>query len=286
VALILVLFLTNPGNRKRTLFIGSAICIVTVGWCIKNYFLYGFFGTSSWYGMGLWRIASRASNADELKKLADAGFLDPMVVEKNAFEKPSEYRPYGFNKSSNISVLSRNNYNNVNIPDISRIYSNNASRLIIQQPLRYGRSICEAYLGFCKPSSQFKHLPLNAVKIKYHVAIYSAILQGRLLMSQGKIDYGSFLFFLLPFALALYALQLFFRGRACESLGSLIRNDGTMFWCFILIVYTTLVSCSFEYGEQDRFKFDIEQIVWVFIPIVFIKHIAILLTRLMLSRKR
>lgn len=296
VALTLILFLTNPSNRKRTLIIGSAICIIAFGWCIKNYFLYGFFGTSSWYGMGLWKIASHRYNADELKSLVNDGLLDPMVVEKEAFEEPSEYRPYGFDKSSNISALSRDNYNNVNIPDVSRVYGSNASRLIIQQPLRYVRSVYGAYLIFCKPSSQFKHLPLNAVKIKHHKAFYSVILQGRFLMSRGKIDHGSFLFFLLPIALALYTLQLFFRVRARESLGTFIRNDAIMFWCFILIVYTTFLSCSVEYGEQDRFKFDIEQIMWVFMPVVFLRCIAWLnrakgnivtpVTRLMLSLKR
>ena len=47
-----------------------------------------------------------------------------------------------------------------------------------------------------------------------------------------------------------------------------IRSDQPMFFAGLVIVYTTLVSIAFEYGENDRFKFVVEQPIWVFIVAV------------------
>ena len=271
VALIFISFLIKPENRRRALIISSVICAIAFGWCIKNYLTYGFFGTSSWYGMGLWNIAAYGYTHDELRSLADDGVLDPMVVAVGSFSVPSMYQPYGFNKSSSEDLLSKDDMRNVNIPDISRVYGNNANRLIMQQPLRYAQSVYEAYRIFCRPSSRFKHLPFNLAKIEPHEAFYAVILQGRTLMSQGATDYGSFLFFLLPTALMVYMIQLLLRLKAGDSPGAIIRSDAIMVWCFFLIAYVTLLACAAEFGEQDRFKFDVEQIMWIFIPVVFFR---------------
>lgn len=276
IALILAVVLAEPDKRKRVLVIGSAICMLSLGWCGKNYAMFGFFGTSSWSGLGLWRIASRGYSASELEGLSDRGLLDRMVVERKPFMKPSAYRRYGFDKSSNIAVLSRDDLNNINVPDISREYGKNAVRLILNRPGRYVRSVYLAYLIFCRPSSRFGHVQIrfNANKIRFHEGFYSDVLQGRSLMSRGKTYYGSFLFFLLPCALALYGLQLLLRIRAHRSLGSLIQDDAVMLWCSVLIIYTTLTSCLTVYTEQERYKFLIEQIVWIFIPVVLLRGTA------------
>ncbi|EFO81450.1 hypothetical protein OSCT_0732 [Oscillochloris trichoides DG-6] len=273
VVLVFVFMISNLAKRKHNLIISILITLIAFGWCARNYTLYGFFGTSSWYGMGLWNIAAHRYTLDELQVLEKTGILDPVVVETRVFSMPSTYYVYNFNKKSSIEVLSRDNLNNINIPDISKVYARNSLRLILHQPSRYLQSIYESYLMFCKPSSRFKHLPLNAAKIEPHESFYADILQGRNLMSQGTSDYGSFLFFLLPTSLLTYLFTAFFKIKQHKSLILFIQEDMIMFWCFIIITYVVFVSCTVEFGEQDRFKFNIEQLLWFFIPIVLFRGI-------------
>ena len=269
-ALALVFVLSAAHRRKRTLLVAAAICLFSVGWCAKNLVSFGSFATSSWSGMGLWRIAAADYYPDELRNLSSAGTLDSMVVEHAAFSNPSKYRPFGFDRSSSVPLLARDDLHNVNIPAISQVYGTNAVRLILHNPFRYGRSLYRSYLKFCRPSSQFKHLQTNAARMGYHEILYSQFFQGGLLMSMGDTNYGSFLLFLLPLSLVLYLRQLLIL-KDQKSLSSIAEDEATLLWCFAIITYTAAISCAFEWGEQDRFKFLVEPLVWIFIPAVLLR---------------
>ncbi len=269
VALVFVWLISERSGRARKILICTAICFLSLSWYVKNYALFGFFGASSWSGMGLWKIASADYSPEELQELSTAGVIEPMVVERLIFQPPSEYEVYGFRQRSQIAVLSNDDYNNINIPSVSAEYGRNAVRLISKHPWRYMRSVWQAYKWYCKPSSRFKHLPLNAERIEYHEKLYADFLQGAVVMSKGRIDYGSFLFFLLPIALVLYLVQLLVcHVRSGRAFREIVRNDSLLFWCFVIISYTTVVVCTMEYGENDRFKFLVEQLIWLFIPVV------------------
>jgi hypothetical protein len=269
VALIFVWLISERNGRTRRILICTAICFLSLSWYAKNYSLFGFFGASSWSGMGLWRIASADYTSDELHDLSEAGILDSVVVERSIFLLPHEYEAYGFQKSSQIAVLSNDDYNNINIPDVSAEFGRNAVRLIVNSPWRYMRSLWQTYKWYCKPSSRFKHLPSNAERIAYHEKLYADFLQGAAIMSKGRMDYGTFLFVLLPSALVLYLVQLLVRCfKNGWAFSEVVRNDSLLFWCFVIISYTTVVVCSMEYGENDRFKFLVEQPIWLFIPVV------------------
>jgi len=64
------------------------------------------------------------------------------------------------------------------------------------------------------------------------------------------------------------------RVRAHERLASILKGDEVMLWCFLIILYTTVISCLVEFCEQNRFKFLIEQVVWVFIAVVLFRAVA------------
>lgn len=269
VAAGLAIFVASQKHRKQVFAAAFIMSIIVFGWYAKNYYSYGFFGGSSWYGMGLWKIASVPYPTVKLKELAGEGRVDLIVAENRAaFQRPVLYQIYGFNKQSNIQALSRDDYNNINIPDISRVYFENAMKLIARKPSLYFQSVYMAYRMFCRPSSEFKHVILNATKIQPHVTFYENILQGRKWMQNEEVDYGSFLFFLLPLALIIYILSTVTK---ISDAVNLIRNDTTMLWMLVMITYTVAVSCAVEFGEQERFKFDIEQIIAIFLTVVFVR---------------
>lgn len=256
-------------RRLRTVFAGLLICLLSLGWFAKNSVLFGFFGASSWSGMGLWKAASRGDKLPQMEEYARLNVVEPMVVDLGAFAKPSAYEAYGFQKRSTIPVLAGDDYNNINIPDISARYRENARRLIAYAPQEYLHTVYLSYLQFSQPSSHFKHLSINSEEIPLHVWFYADYLEGGILLSRGQTDFGSFLFFLLPVSLVLYGVQFLRQWRRSDwRIAGAVRADSVLVWCAFLIVYTTAVGLTMEYGENDRFKFLIEFPLWIFVPVV------------------
>ncbi len=263
----------RPPDRRKLVVIGFVTLTLPIAWYIKNLVQFGFFGPSSWIGMGLYKAASYGYNSDELRNLASSGVIQKMVVEVPVFSRPSAYRRYGFNRYSKVDALNQDDYNNVNIPSISKVYMHAAIKLIRLHPIRYIKTVCRAYRHFTKPSSRFKHLLHNSERLGWYERFWADWLQGcgiaRVLLGSDRI--GPFLFVLLPLSLLGYASSLVTKIR---SFGwtSIVQSDAPMLLTAMLIFYTMLVGCMMEYGEQDRFKFLVEQPMWAFI-VAFILRI-------------
>ena len=264
-ALLLFWWLAR-GQARRVVFVGALICLLSAGWYAKNLVLFDTFSASSWSGIGLWKAASRGDKLPELPALVEAGVLDAAVVAEGAFAPPSHFVQYGFDQSSEIAVLANDDFNNVNVPAISALYGRNALRLIARLPAEYAHTVYLSYLQFSQPAARFKHLAPNAEEIPWHEMLYADLLQGAAVMGR----YGTLQFFLLPIALILYIVQFLRRLAAARwNFPRVICDDVVLFWCALIIVYTTLVSLTMEYGENDRFKFLVEYPIWLFIPVVF-----------------
>ncbi|HHY55409.1 MAG TPA: hypothetical protein GYA08_08225 [Chloroflexi bacterium] len=265
-ALLLVWWLAPAAKRRRIMAVSALICLLSIGWYTKNLVLFDAFSASSWSGIGLWKAASRGDKLPELSALAERGVLDAAVVAEGAFAPPSDFTQYGFDAQSDVAVLANDDFNNINVPAISALYGRNALRLIAHSPVDYAYTIYLSYLQFSQPATRFKHLAPNAEEIPWHEALYADLLQGAAVMGR----YGTLQFFLLPLTIFLYFVQLFRQWVAAHGrLSAVVRSDPVLFWCALMIVYTTLVSITMEYGENDRFKFLVEYPIWLFIPVVF-----------------
>lgn len=253
---------------RRVLISSLIISLLSIGWYGKNYVKFGFFGGSSWGGFGLWKIAAAYYKGKEFEKLIERRVIQrSVIIDVGVFERPSKFVRYGFNKKSDIDVLSRDDYNNINVIDISQMYRRNALRLIFHDPLRYLGNVLKAYAHYTRPSSRFMHLSFNARKIQSHEAVSSEVLQGHALAPLlSSYDFGPFLFVLLPVSLFLYFITAIRTYRIKKiTWVDYIEMDAAMFFAAFLILYTTVVACFLEYGENDRFKFLVEQLAWAFI---------------------
>lgn len=265
-ALLMVWWLAPDVRRRRVLAVSALICLLSIGWYAKNLVLFDAFSASSWSGIGLWKAASRGDKLPQLPALVEAGALDAPVVAEGAFAPPSDFVRYGFAAQTDIPVLANDDFNNINVPAISALYGRNALRLIARLPAEYARTVYLSYLQFSQPASRFKHLTPNAEEIPWHEMLYADLLQGAAVMGR----YGTLQFFLLPLALLLYIMQFARQWVAARGqLSAVVHGDPVLFWCALIIVYTTLVSITMEYGENDRFKFLVEYPIWLFIPVVF-----------------
>jgi len=257
---------------KEALAVSLVFSLASVGWYGKNHFMFGFFGASSWAGQSLWKVARRHYTDAELRSFAENGVVDPVVVELRAFERPARYVKYGFDATSDVEVLGRNDYHNVNIIPISRLYGRNAFRLIRHDPVHYLRNVFRAFIRYCSPSSRFPELSYNASKISLHEAISSEVLHGQSLARLGRYRLGSFFFFLLPAGLMVYfSIAIRTCGFSLCKWRDYVRKDPVLLCSAFLIAYTTVVCCACEYGENARFRFLVEQVLWVFIIAVALR---------------
>lgn len=253
---------------KRFVIMATLISAVTVGWYSKNSIVFGFWGSSSWMGLNLWNRTTAGYAPEELAEYAEQGRLDRVVVDQQAFSKPAEYGIYGFNATTTIPILARNDYHNINIPAISRLYWQNAVRLISAEPLRYLHKTLELYMNSTRPSSEFFHPfapPVNTLWMGYEKFCVE-FLQGTYVFDLLGVKQGSFLAPLLLVSLIAYFAHTIGACKAsCRQWSAAIRAAPTAFFTALLILYTLSVGCLFEAGENIRFKFPIEPLMWLFV---------------------
>ena len=281
---IIILFVAIPficllaGQKWRKFLTYSIIIsLLSFGWYGKNYIKFGTFAASSWGGLMIWKVASRWYSEEELEALAKDKILDDVAVKITPF-KPAKLSQFGFNQKSDVDVLSRDNYHNINLINLSKMFSRNGLRLVRHDPVRYFRMVYDNYKKqYCKPSSEFKHIARNAAKIPLHTTLSSRVIQGQAVMGPSL---GSFLFFLLPLSIFLYLLiPIRMCGISGDKWIDYLRSDAVMFSSVIFIFYTTVMVCLFSDGEHSRYKFLVEQILWAFIASVSYRYISRFLRR-------
>jgi hypothetical protein len=238
--------LLERAQWKRWVTIGLAITLLSSSWYVKNAVRFGFFGASSWAGQSLWRIARAFQPRHDMRRYRQAGLLDPIVFRKPVMSRPSRYRDLGFTKTSDSPVLSRNDHNNINMVDISRAYGRNAVRLIAVDPLHYLSNVGKAYQRFSKPSARYKHLAANRPKIARWERFYSQVIFGG----------GTVWVFLFPASLLAHTAWLARRPTS---------EQPALWLMTYLFAYTTLLACAAEYGENERYKFAIEPLFYVYL---------------------
>ena len=269
VPAVLVVCVLARANWKRVLAISLAICSLSVGWYAKNQIQFGFFGSSSWTGLGLWKIAKFRHSPEELTNLKQSKVVDAIAVDHHSFSRPSIFRQYGFDQTSDIEVMSRDDFNNINVLKISDFYFQNATRLIFNDPLHYVRNVYEGYLWFSSPTATFKHLKINADKMGWFEDLVSEFVLGQYLFKLTGNKNGSFVFFLLPIALIAYLVILIRRlGFSASAWTGYLRQDAPLLFVAWVIGYTAAIGSSFEIYENHRFQFLCEHMLWLFVVVV------------------
>lgn len=262
--LALGIVLAGPRWRRFALY-SLLISAMSLGWYAKNQVLFGFFGASSWMGSNLWRIASANYSPDDLRQFRAHGLLDEAAVERQYFDRPSAFAPFGFDQTSDVPALARDDYNNINMIEIARMHQRNAMRLIRHDPRHYLANVAEAYGFFCKPSFQTRPLSENVRRLP--AAIFNlSRLDGRRLLARINARMGtrwtSLYQFLIPAILLAFPCRAVWLCRLhWRHWMALVRLYPVEVALWFLILYLTTVSILFEHGENCRFKFPVEPLI-------------------------
>lgn len=279
-------------ERRRILVIAVLICALGFGWAIKNTIQFGFFGTSSWGGLNLWRSVSAAYDDSELAALAMAGIIDPLLISHGPFTLPSSYTAFGFDRQGAVAALNNDDYHNINMPDIAAVYGASAGRLLLLEPDRYFDQIAHNYTLLACPSTRYKHMAFNAPKIAPLVAVYEDVFYAAGLFEALRVPSGdniyacSALHYVIPAGLLAYGLALLAATRYdLRDVRAFIRRDSVMVGMALVIGYTAFVGSVFEVSENVRFKFPVELPLWAFTLTLLYRGWGWLGTQIVLPRR-
>lgn len=241
-------------NKKKSIIIFFLISLLSISWHIKNYFMYGFFGTSSWLGLNLYKYITTDFTFEMREKALSKNTLSEPVVNNNHFYSNfNNFKKYGFNRKSENDFLNQNDLHNINIPGISNLHKENAIKLILMFPEHYIKNVFKSLILFSKPSYTYNHLNKNKISIQPYISFYNSIFyfDNFLLKKLFNISHIYPLSFLSIFLiLILTPFILFF-----------YKKNLILFYMIFLSSYFILVSCLFEIGENNRFSFITEVIL-------------------------
>ncbi len=281
--LIFSCLIVSRKDLLRVSLLSILLCLPTLGWYAKNHIMFGFFGTSSWFGANLFsavigghQFQDTPGSKSYVDNLLANGIIHPMVGRHlNVMPRMADVRREGFNKTSTIEFMNKENIFNINFIDVYKIYLHSAINLIKYDPLQWLKTISSSYEKYCRPSTVYKYHIYgrtrsetgNAQKMALPVFIYENIFLGKGWMvsvdQKGGFKMGSILFFVFPLSFLLYLVLLLRDGNySLYSVVSCINNNPTLLVIYAFVLYNTLVSCVLTYDENERYKFNIEQIFY------------------------
>ena len=276
VGALFIVFLVNTGQVKKILLYALIPIVLVLGLYIKNYILFDTFGSSSWLGSNMWRIANYtvyvSENKDEnLTRLRIQNLYQSNHVSGAALLKsfspiddyPSNYHIVS-EKYSNIPVLTRKhkmvgdtNFNYVGWIQIGKDLKKDSFYVIKNNFKDYLKTVAIAWRIYMNPSWDYSKAVLdNYAKIQNY-AEYITLQPWRrsfeinILHLKEKFKYPISNLLLLPASLFIiiilfgYEIGNVFKGK---------KVDYVIIYMVYVIFYIAVLGNAIEIGEAHRFR--------------------------------
>ncbi|MEO5997011.1 MAG: hypothetical protein ABIN89_09745 [Chitinophagaceae bacterium] len=252
----ILLFARCRKNGFNKILIGAFFSIMAVGgWYLKNYWIFGSFSASSWTGMNLSRVVFQNIEIKDTTTIASVHPFLPIANYKNYISDEYKIKYIGINDRILLDETKNDhfiNMNNAGFLDVSTKYMDACVRQVQAHPVSYLKNVSTAFIIFFTPASSYFKVKDNNHRMRYYDMIYSFnpshIFDDKQQMKQ---------------SLALAAVPKFL--IYCFVFFIVVRNSlratyFPVFNIFIIatILFTLVVSSLFEYGENMRFRYEIE----------------------------
>lgn len=260
VFLLVIVFIILFSLRKKKGFyrlVPAALIslLVTGGWYLKNYLIFGVFSTSSWVGMNM------ARNVFHDSEISDSTRIESIVP----FSRIDTYAPFlsqnlenkyqGLNDKDLLSIMKRDSFLNehhIAYIEVSKLYMQASKEYIRRHPRTYLKNAVQSAIIFFAPATRYSLMEAESRKIKYYDLVYSFNLshfakgkqQRRIAMAVSA--FPKILLYLLTFYIV---TRDFIRKRKIPLL---------QLYIIIIIAYVFTLSSLLEHYENMRFRFEIE----------------------------
>ncbi len=284
--LILIIILhfekTNKSNVIKSSLIPLAVILIFL---IKNLILFGTF-SSSWFGMSLAKVTMKYLPEELKSELVKKGKHNKIILIKpfehiKDYEKIINKKPKTGIKCLDDEYKSSNepNYNNINYIQISKLYRQEAIKILLKYPNAYFNSLlASTYLYFRSPSDYRYFHNDNRNKINNFDKWYNRIIYGQLevytpLSDSTKETIKKTPLKLLKYtgltASVIYTSILFITLYLLISKKDFLKKNKLIItYLFFNILWLTLIGNLFETGENNRFRFLIEPFYFIIITLL------------------
>jgi len=248
---------------------------------LKNWIEFDSFSASTWLGMNLAKLTTHPIKKKKKRRLYERGVIGKVSLVRpfsplNAY--PSEYQSI---QDVDHPVLTRaekstgkENFNHLAYIQLSKEYRQDAKALILYSPARYLSNVGTAWLNFSMPPSEYFLLKKNRKPIQKYEAAWNILIYG------SSSSLGSDLPALHPgnpkresirprfswtwAALALLSILFALKQSTREiAQGDRSAKNITLLFISLNIPYVAVLGNAIELGENNRFRFMIEPLIFV-----------------------
>ncbi|HVN32783.1 MAG TPA: hypothetical protein VMT45_12440 [Thermoanaerobaculaceae bacterium] len=275
------------GWRRAALVVVAPIVVVGA-WYVKNLVLFGRLSASSWMGMNIAKIVE--SNLDTGRR--------EQLVRSGRISRLAEIRPFSplMSYVADVSELPKTgvpaldlvtkssgvqNFNHLAYVEISRTYLRDSLRVVVLSPAAYLKGVILATTYYFQAGSEYFMLGDNRAKIAPYERMFDRFVYGRLggsgFLPEDRPDrqiadepwkdqvrraasgcgavivIGTALWLAVGFKLAV---------RAVKRRGDIEPWEVGLLFLWLNIAYATAAGTLLELGENGRFRFMVEPLLW------------------------
>jgi hypothetical protein len=278
-------------RQWRAILAVAAVPLLLVGlWYVKDAVLFQTSTTSSWLGMNLAKATTDHASKTQLRKLIREKKISTIALIP-PFEPLKAYHDkYNVHPKTGVVVLdqrSKNdgspNFNNINYITIANQYLHDDLAFIVAYPRTYARTVRKAALLFFVPPEQYFFVGKNSNHISAYVNAFDRFIDWQprstdiladpfsyTKIQPSQISFAS----VITYGIVVFLSPFIFWRRRCDVPFAL----GLVFM-WMSTVYVFVVSTLIDFGENERFRYDLG-------PIPLIAAIAILSASLAKRRGR
>jgi len=259
-------FLPELRRRGAAWAVIATLLALPFAWCAKNAAVFGFFGTSSWAGMHLLRVAGAEVTAEQKRALVDQGAVSPLALVRPFGELPEYPREWTEVPKrghpavdSPTKIFGLNNYDHAAYVGIARRLRQDSLVLARRHPGALLSAWRRGWTLFFQPTGTY---PLFAAwkvaAIESWRRLFDTVALGTLPEGLG----GTSVVFLLAFFVAVPWCSFDSIRRIAGGAGR--PRDAVALFAAANLLYVTIVSNAADLGENQRFKFTVEPLLWAF----------------------
>lgn len=269
----------NWAKRKQILLAAAVPLLVVTGWCTKNYYYFGVFGTSSWMGLGLYNISTNLVPHQSLVPLVENGTLSHWALVSRYSSRGLMFLgqlrpPTGIPVLDTLNKPSGVNCNYRDIPAVSALYASDAFKVMRHFPATYVYGVVAANRMYFTPTSVHQFFtPENRAAVRPMEVLLTPVLSGVplrpgiMLLSPAIFPdplpvNTSVVLIVVWFGLMFYAYA-YARRAVLDPARRTEPQAVVLGFIAVTAAYLYVVSTFLELGENNRYRFVIEPLFFV-----------------------
>lgn len=262
VAGIILLFYRQKKEIRKLLPAVMLSLVLVGGWYVKNQLIFNSFSASSWTGMNLSRIVFQNVEVADSQDIAFIGPFMPISYYKSYISDDYKKKYGGINDPVLISETKNGrfmNMNNAGYLQVSRRFMETSTGYAVQHPAKYLKNVFTAFVIYFTPASSYFKVVVNNNRIRYYDMFYSfnpAHLFKLETQKKQALVLAAVPKFLAYFLVFFIVLRDTFRSGAKSMVEIFI---------IVTILFSLTVSSLLEYGENMRFRYELEPLFLVLV---------------------